>query len=106
MQSQGYIGRANDARDQEFTVIGKVKGIKDNNETWSLKVRGDGHEDNKHEKTLCCAFGYPYKKRRTGLFGAELTHPSTAHRHVTVSARISSPRTKLDWYKGNYIQYQ
>lgn len=37
---QGYIGRQNDPRDQEFTVIGTVKGIKDDKETWSLKVRG------------------------------------------------------------------
>ena len=95
-KSQGYIGRANDARDQEFTVIGRVIGIKDNNETWSLKVRGDGHEDNKHEKTLCCAFGYPYKKRRTDLFGAELTHPSTAHRHVTVIVP-EFPLLKENW---------
>ena len=80
---QGYIGQVNDVRDQEFTVIGRVKGIRDENEIWSLKASGDGHEKNKHEKTLCCAVGYPYKKRKAELYGAELIHPNTAHRMVT-----------------------
>jgi hypothetical protein len=93
---QGYIGRQNDLRDQEFTVIGRVKGIKDDNETWSLKVRGDGHEDNKVEKTLCCSFGYPYKKRKSDLYGAELSHPSTAHRQVTFMTP-QYPLLKENW---------
>jgi len=93
---QGYIGKANDARDQEFTVIGRVKGIKDNKETWSLKVRGDGHEDNKNEKTLCCSFDYPYKRRASNLFGAELTHPITAHRQVTLMVP-EYPLLKENW---------
>jgi hypothetical protein len=82
-RDRGYIGLEDDPRDLEFTCITRVDGIGDNSENWSIKCRGNGHSD-ANEKTLTMSFGYPYSKRKDGMFDKEISHPSTDYFKVNV----------------------
>jgi hypothetical protein len=75
-REKGFLVSDKDLKNLEFTIIAKVNNIKDDSETYSMKVRGGPHDGNK-ETTLCCEAMHPYVKMKDkqNLYSAEATHP-------------------------------
>jgi hypothetical protein len=82
-RDRGIIGAADDPRDMEVTCIVRIHQIGDPSQNWLLKCRGNGH-GLVDESTLTMSFGYPYSKRKSSLYGVEITHPTTTYRNVNI----------------------
>ena len=99
---KGFLVSPKDFRDLEFTVICRVKGIIDNKETFSLKIRGGPHVELK-ERTLCCEGMVPYKSERTKLYSREMTHPDYEFEEVKMVGEFPKPGN--NWIGLKLISY-
>jgi hypothetical protein len=91
-QNEGSIIPAPYFRDLEMTVIAAVKGIKDKEETHSLKFGGK-HEDKK-ELALSNSLNLPYfdkKQGGKGLWAREKIHPKYIFKKVNVMEGVEFP---------------
>jgi hypothetical protein len=91
-QQEGSIIPAPYFRDLEMTIIAAVKGIKDKDETHSLKFGGK-HEDKK-ELALSNSLNLPYldkKQGGKGLWAREKIHPKYVFEKVNVMEGVEFP---------------
>lgn len=100
---KGFLVSPKDFRDLEFTVICRVKGIKDDEETFSLKIRGGPHVKQK-EHTLCCEGMVPYKSERKKLYSREMTHPDYEFEKVDMVVE-DFPKPDDNWIGLKLISY-
>jgi hypothetical protein len=101
-KQKGFLVSPKDFRDLEFTVICRINDIKDNDETFSLKIRGGPHVKKK-EHTLCCEGMVPYLSEREKLYSREMTHPDYEFEKVDMMGEF--PKRGEKWIGLKLISY-
>jgi hypothetical protein len=101
-KKKGFLVSPKDFRDLEFTVICRIKGIKDDEETFSLKIRGGPHIKKK-EHTLCCEGMVPYLSEREKLYSREMTHPNYEFEKINMVGEF--PKQGEKWIGLKLISY-